>query len=222
MAKTDFNVLGRQSGKIGPVVGMVRKGIQMFRAYTNKYTEVKTEDALIRQVRFATLSGMATAFKPAVRLGFAKAVKGLQSPQNVFVKRNYAQVTATDPEAVEVEYGSIVVSQGNAAFVGFNTPSFAEEAEVSVAWSADTLPTGSAADKVYVFVYQPDTNTGVLSMPAARSTGSITIAVPALWSGMKVHVYGFAISAGVEDETGIIVAKGTPSPSTYVGTGNIA
>ncbi len=223
MARTDYNVLGRQSGKIGNVVGMVRKGVQLYRAYTNKYALKETEAARIIRARFALIGSMAASFKVATRIGLSKAVGPLQTPSNLFVKLNWGAVTATDPESVDVDYDAIKVSQGRCPWVSFNTPSFAEEAEVSVTFDTGNSVTGASADdKVYLFVYQPDTDMGVLSLPVARGTGSVTVALPAIWSGMKVHLYGFAVSAGSEDEMGVIIEKGTPSLSAYVGTGTVA
>ena len=108
------------------------------------------------------------------------------------------------------------MSEGRAPWVEFNTPSFAEESEVSVTFETDkTSPKMSDDDQVYLFVYQPDSNMGVLSMPVSRDTGTITVKVPSFWSGMRVYLYGFA--EGAHPET-----KGMTSPSTYVGNGSIA
>ena len=221
MANTDFNVLGRQSGKIGEVVGMVRKGHQLYRGYTSKVRVSQSLASQQARATFRQLTALARAFKAAARLGFAHSLGNtLRTTSNIFTMRNKGVVTATSPSSLTVDYGAILVSEGSCPWVEFGTPSFVEEAEVSVTFQTSSdMPGVSASDKVYLFVYQPDSNLGVLSLPVSRSTGSCTVAVPEIWSGMKVHVYGFAVSAGSTDET---VVAGTPSPSFYIGNGTIA
>ncbi len=221
MAKTSFNVLGRQSGKLGEIVGMVRNGHQLYRGYTRKVRVSNTLASQRVRARFRQLIALTRAFKAASRLGFSMSLGDtLRNTSNVFTMRNKGVVTATTPTSVTVDYGAIVVSEGSCPWVEFGTPSFVEEAEVTVTFQTSSdMPGVSVDDQVYLFVYQPDSNLGVLSIPVARSTGSCTVAVPEIWSGMKVHVYGFAVSAGATDGT---VPAGTPSPSFYIGNGTVA
>ena len=227
MANQDFNVLGNQRGKIGNVVGYVRKGKQCYRGYVAKVKQSKSEESLIAKARFAALGRLGVAFRGAVSRGFQRPLKSsTMTAVNIFVKKNKNTVTAIGPDSIDVDFGAIVVSQGNLPWVEFGTPRFDEEAEVSVTFATDSasLPGGSINDKVYLFVYQPDTNMGVMSLPASRSTGSITVAVPSIWSGMKVHLYGFAMNNEEhwDEQLQGTVPEGETSPSTYVGTGTIA
>lgn len=223
MAKTDFNVLGRQSGKIGNVVGLVRAGHQLYRAYTNKQTTKETEEQAKVRSHFSFLGSMALAFATAIRKGFKALTKGtLQTAENIFVKKNWGAVTVSDPESPSCDYGSLVIAQGRAPWPEFGTPSFVEEGEVSVTFSATGYAGQTENDKVYIFVYQPDTNTGILSNPTALSTGSLTVEVPTVWSGMKVHVYGFAVSAYNGEDPDLPLQAGDVSQSVYVGQGTLA
>jgi hypothetical protein len=90
---------------------------------------------------------------------------------------------------------------------------------VTVQFDAVAGVTNSGSDdKVYLFVYQPDTGQSVLSTPVKRSERSITVAVPSEWSGMRVHLYGFVVGATESKEMNTF---GMVSPTTYVGTGDI-
>jgi hypothetical protein len=72
----------------------------------------------------------------------------------------------------------------------------------------------SSAVTPLVFVFQPDTKSGVLSSAVLRSAGSVSISVPSGWSGMRIHAYGFAVGNGADN-------KGLNSPSAYLGSGTI-
>lgn len=217
MSKNFKGYMGDQIGKLGTAVGRKWKRKMIYSAYQGKVRNPRTEEQRTVRARFAQLGGMAASFLDATELGFAQyANRMAMTESDYFVKRNWHAVTATDPASVTVDYDSIVVSEGRTPWVEFGTPSFAEEAEVSVTFENGSRQSHvSPNDQVYLFVYQPDTDMGVLSLPAARSTGSITVAVPGSWSGMKVHIYGFA--EGAHEKT-----TGKTSMSTYVGTGTIA
>ena len=219
MANQDFNVLGNQRGKVGNVVGYMRKGKQCYRGYVAHVRQSKSEAVAINKARFATLGKLGMAFRGAVNRGYQRLLKGSgMTAVNIFVKKNKEAVTlaslGSDPT---VDYGALVVAEGNLPFVSFGAIDTSEESTVEVPFDTDsaTYPGATENDQVYLFVYQPDTDMGVLSMPVSRSTGSITVPVPSFWSGMKVHLYGFVMSAKGR-------TKGLTSASTYVGTGTIA
>lgn len=223
MSDTTFNVLGRQRGKIGPVVGYVRKGKQCYRAYNDKVAESKSEDLLMAKMRFAKLGKMALQFRGAVKRGYQRLLaSSTMSACNLFIKKNYEAVTvasvSSDPA---VDYGQIVIAEGNLPFVGFGAISTEEEATVEVTFdtASATYPGATENDQVYLFVYQPDTQMGIMSLPASRSAGSILVEVPAIWSGMKVHVYGFAVNPTDHWDENLLstIVKGEASNSTYIG-----
>lgn len=226
MANQDFNVLGMQRGKVGNVVGYVRKGKQCYRGYVSKVAQSKSETAMQAKAIFGYLGKIARAMRGAANRGFMKFVKSsTMSGSNIFMKENYAAVTASSPEEISVDYGAMIVSKGNLPEVAFKTPSFAEEAEVSVAFDSNNdMPGAADTDAVYIVVYQPDTMQCVVSAPSTRNAGSISTKVPARWSGMEVHVYGFVQNPEeryVEQLLGNM-PQYEASPSVYIGHGNIA
>ena len=64
----------------------------------------------------------------------------------------------------------------------------------------------SGNDEVYIYVYCPEREEGVLSAPAYRKTGRVSLELPDRWQGKTVHLYGFA----VDD-------RGEASETTYIG-----
>ena len=48
----------------------------------------------------------------------------------------------------------------------------------------------------------------------ARTEGSVDMRLPVSWTGMTVHVYGFAVGDGRDN-------SGLRCDSSYIGTGNV-
>lgn len=219
MAKLRGNLFGNFQGKLGLAYGRMVHGVNLGANMPTKrdkgynYTAAEKD----RMQRFKVLAELASCFQPANDLGLkakAKQIGPLVSPFDAFMKLNYEHVTVVGGEA-EVDYGSIVCSMGKMPAVAFGNASFAEPGRVSVSFATTADQPGTdALDKVYCLIYQPDTNQAILAPGVARTTGSVDVRVPSAWTGMTVHVYGFAIGEGNDN-------KGVSSDSSYIGTGNI-
>lgn len=227
MANQDFNVLGNQRGKVGNIVGYVRKGRQFYRGYTRKHSTSKSEAAAIARVRFTTLRRLGLAFRGAISRGFQHLLKNtLMSSSNIFMKKNKDAVTLTSVDSEpSIDYGAFIMSEGNLPEVYFSSPNFSEEAEVSVPFDDNIQTPGAAADdNVFIVVFQPDVMTAIVSKASSRSAGSISVTVPERWSGMEVHVYGFCVNNDDrwDEQLKATIPAGEASPSTYIGYGNIS
>ncbi len=217
MSKNFKGYLGDQIGKLGTAVGRKWKSKMVYSAYQGKVKNPKTEEQQLVRARFALLGALAASFLDATEIGLKASAKRYDyTESDHFVKRNWDAVTATTPDDVAVDFGALTVSEGRLTGVYFKTPSFSEEAAVSVAFESNVdVGKASANDEVYLYVYQPDTDRGVLSQTTSRNAGSISVDVPARWSGMEVHVYGFVIGGAAEN-------RGMSSDSEYIGHGTIA
>ena len=219
MAKLRGNLFGNFQGKLGLSYGRMVHGVNLGANMPTPRGKgyIYTASEKDRMERFKVLAQLASAFQGANDLGLkakAKQMGPLVSPFDAFMNLNSPAVSVVGGEA-EVDYGSIICSKGKMPIVAFGNASFAEPARVSVSFqtSADQ-PGTDALDKVYCLIYQPDTNQAIITPGAARTTGSVDQRVPTAWTGMTVHVYGFAIGGGEDN-------KGIACDSSYIGTGNI-
>ena len=227
MANQDFNVLGNQRGKVGNVVGFVRKGKQCYRGYVAHVSQSKSEALAIWKARFATLGKLGMAFRGAVNRGYQRLLKSSgMTAVNIFVKKNKEAVTLASLDSdPTVDYGALVVAEGNLPEVYFSSPNFEEEAEVSVPYDGNSQAPGAAADdNVFIVVYQPDVRAAVVSKASSRSAGSISVDVPGRWSGMEVHVYGFCVNDDDRWDEQLLatIPQGEASNTAYIGHGTIA
>ena len=204
-------------GRLGLNTASIVHGVNILKGLPASVRNPRTSAQMDNRERFKTLSQLAAAFIGASNLGLknkAKQYGPLVTICDAFMKANQGAISVMGGEA-EVDYGSLKCALGNLPQAGFGNASFAEPQRVTVTYSTSAdMPGSDAQDKVYMFIYQPDTKQGILSAPALRTTGSTDVRVPGSWTGLTVHVYGFAIGAGRDNQ-------GKISDSSYIGTGII-
>lgn len=221
MARYYKGILGVIIGKVGTVVGRRwRAGIHTLASLPAKNKTPKQPSAAqaLVQARFTVITELATAFLDAVKIGFhnLSMSKGM-TETNVFVKKNWDAILAASPDSVSVTFSEIACSKGALPGALFGAPGFDNPQQIAFTFDGnEDMPKADDDDLVNVFVYCPDTKTGLLATPVKRSVGNITITVPSYWNGMKVHCWGFVqgMKPGFNDNM--------VSDSTYLGSGNIS
>lgn len=239
-----FAGLVKFTGKTGDIVGAKgTKGDYIAKAYQPTVKNPQTVGQLTTRVKFLSATGLAKMFMDAN--GFANIAKSRRvSEFNVMTSKFFKQdslitftTTPTDMNATSnIEWPALIISEGELVYPNFNNPSFVEEAEVDVTW--DTTGLG-ATDMIRIVVVQPDSSQVVQDV-FAGDAGDGKVAVPEVWSGLRVNVYGFR--QGVDSATtratytslfnnNNVAAKATRrqintnsvySPSVYIGNGTVA
>lgn len=204
-------------GKVGTVVGSFWKGKPVMRAYKRQISDANSEAQQLVRTRFAAINSLAGAFHSAITLGFKEVAKRKKWTEgDIFVNLNWGCVHADTPGAATVDYTEMVLAKGNLPEAQFGAASFADPLSVEVAMTDSSDVIGAdPRDKVYLFVYSPEAGAGMLGDVKERADESIACTVPAYWNGHRVHVWGFAIGAGPDNE-------GVISNSHYLGSGSIS
>lgn len=225
MSKNVKGYMGIQVGKLGPAVGKIFRGKQVYAAYNSIVNNPKTKRQLgVRKV-FTAYVEMAKALYLTLLVGMKEAIKGTsRDVRNAFFHENYKRnvVTLTSGGELSVNYGDMIVSKGGLALVEFGNPDFDTAAQVTATFTTPEPAAGDGIiydedDLVYLCVYQPDTKKSALSEGVKRSSEHITCEVPAAWSGLRVHVYGFVVGKDDPD----YMYQNMPSDSAYLGSGDI-
>lgn len=231
MSKNANGYMGVQVGKLGPAVGFMWKGRNVYRAYNPFVKNPNTEKQQLHRAIFKTIADLSNRFAVAINHGYKqKANNEHTTTRGLFLKDNMPFVHANTVDSVTIDYADLIVARGSMHCPRFGTPQFDTPQHVDVSFNTDLLGCSTADDKIAVFVYCPDAKAGILSPLSGasmvkRSAGSVSVVVPAYWSGMKVYVWGFAI-AGVDEPTYIDDYGGWMYPqmasdSVYIGMGNI-
>ena len=217
MGKVQQGILDGFIGKVGTVVGAFWKGKPVMRAYKRQIHDLNSEAQQLVRTRFGAINALSGQFITAIRLGFNEVAQRERATEgNIFVHLNWNRVHSDTPGSATIDYEDLVVAQGNLPEVQFGAATFTNPLEVDVAINDDATIIGSdPADEAYVFVYSPQAKAGILSQPVLRVEESAEIRVPAYWNGHRVHLYGFAIGGGTDNQ-------GLISNSRYLGSGTIS
>ena len=198
-------------GKLGTAVGYMWKGkacVRSYRkeiAYPNTLGQQRERDWFVGMVRFASKAAS------ALKLGFGRcAAEHRMTEGNYFVRCNKQHFHTVDGR-MEVDYEQLKLSSGPAVDVYFKSPRFEEGETVVVDFEKNALPLhASGSDQVYVYVYAPSHESGILSAPVERRSKTMRMRLPEQWAGTEVHLYGFVVDR-----------DGRPSESTYIGVGRV-
>ena len=218
MGKIYQGIDGAVSGKVGQHVGRSWKGRPVLAIYQPNVANPNTSAQQIVRARMSKLGKLSSAFMVALNEGLQFTAKKLRiTNPNVFVSRNYSEVTAQSADDVTVNYSGLKVAEGNLPEVSFGQVNFGDAQHLQISCpitGGSDQPGADDNDDVYLCAYCPEKNQSVLGSPAKRSAASCAVNVPAAWDGMDVHVYGFAVSANK--------VRPTASATTYCGTGEVA
>lgn len=219
MSKNNKGYMGDQIGKLGPAVGRRWKGRQVYASYQKFVANPRTEAQQIIRARFKRAVELSKAYRFGYIIGLLEYANKMKFTEaNAFIKQNWSQISATTPDAVEVNYSGIKIAIGDLPEATYGAVDFGttNHLTIEVAVEGNVSPTALSEDKVYLFAYCPDLNQGCLGSPVLRSAAKVSVKVPSSWDGMEVHLYAFCIG-------GNRLSKyfGVCSRSAYCGTGEV-
>lgn len=102
------SINGKGSGKSGSKVYYVNHGVQVERAYTSQVSNPQTEAQVAQRARFKLISQVSAAIEPVIVI----PRKGIQSPRNLFVKKNMSYVYA-DGGSAQISYENLQITPGS-------------------------------------------------------------------------------------------------------------
>ncbi len=217
MAKINLGILDGFIGKVGNVVGSFWKGKAVMRGYTRSVHNPHTDAQEAVRKRFVAISKLSSALRGALLAGLGDYAREQQVTEcNSFVRLNFGAVTVDGSGVVSINYSALETAKGPLPKATFGQADFSTSQRVTVPFEGNSQSNGARGnDDIYLLVYSPDIDAAVLSTPARRSATEVVCEVPAGWTGLTVHVWGFATGA-----QGTAQQKQS-SDSAYIGTGEI-
>lgn len=238
MAKQRGPVASTFSGRVGNVVGAKLKGGEyVTRSYQPSVKNPNTLRQRVSRLRMSTAAKIAAGLAPAIQAGFGKAAGSTRMyPRNMFV-RDLVKYGANTPLHVEdetavIDYSALKVSEriGISTVPSVSAPTFETPGQVGMTVTAqpviDVLPAGKMG--IVVAVYGPTMEACAIDMVDAptEGTATVTVAVPASFSGETVHVYAFY--KWIPESGNDVATDAEPwkypaetGATVYVGTGNV-
>ena len=102
------SINGKGRGKSGNKVYYVNHGVQIEREYTSSVSNPSTAQQVTQRSRFKLQSQVSAALAPVIVI----PRQGIQSPRNLFVKRNNGYFYGS-PQGAQVSYENLQITAGN-------------------------------------------------------------------------------------------------------------
>lgn len=195
--------MGIQIGKLGPAVGVMWKGRNVYRSYNPFVKNPRTAGQIEQRAKFKELSGLARVFSPASNLGLAyKANSERIAQRSVFMKMN-KDVLAYDGQDVSINWNEIRCADGPVTAAIFGNPSFANgKITIPIANTMEGVGLALDDDSIYVLAV---INGGICSLVGETGRAgatSIEIEVPTAYlneTDPTAELYGFTMTTVTED-----------------------
>lgn len=196
MAKLNMGILGGFSGKVGTVVGYIRKGQPVIRALPQKSQVEPSEGQKSARMRFGALRRMIPAFVPAFNIGFRSQLDEKMVHCVAFSELWKLNVVGDAPECA-IDFSKVIVSKGRRPNLAAAEVKRDGKESALVTWAPKgNIPPADGTDEVRLVIYSEDETYVRVSDPVERSTGKLKMNIP---SG-KVHCWIMA-AAAKEKET---------------------
>ena len=102
-----YPIDGKGTGKLGGSVFVLNHGVQVKRVYSGTISNPSTDDQVSQRSRFKLASQVSAALAPVIVI----PRKGLQSPRNLFTKKNMGFFYGT-PQGAQVTYENLQITPG--------------------------------------------------------------------------------------------------------------
>jgi hypothetical protein len=217
MGKIKKGILGGVSGRVGSVVGGSWNGIDYVRSLPTGSNRSASALQLIQRERFRTVIRFLQPLNDIVSIGFNSYANGM-SAFNAAFSWNYHNALGGD-EAIgfSVDYEKARLSMGTLSPVVQPLLQASANATVALSWEDNSgLQNAQGSDTLYYVAVNPVTHETVFQLNAARrDAGSLTVSLPASWTGRTVHfLLGFVAMAPVSGSN----SRKNVSETTWAGS----
>ena len=235
MSKNAQGYMGIQVGKLGPAVGFMWKGKNVYRGYNPFAKDPKTGSQVAQRNKFKFLSKLARLLSPAINRGYDYNAKYESTTERGLFMRDNANLLAGTAEYADMNLTldeNLKLATGPMLDPMFGTPTYdAENKEINIPYSTNLLGCADEMDSIVVLAVNADEVTAenvdkLLPIIAFsnRSDGSIRVNLPdyLAQAGTKIALYGFAHASNTEaiyiEAYAGYMYPGMSSDSQFIGT----
>ena len=192
MAKIHQGIEGGFSGKVGPVIGYQWRGRWCMRARPRRVHNPQTEAQQAHRMVFRDMVRLAGRMRRALLVGLREEshAEGM-TECNLFVKMNKERFGGGT-----VDYGHLELSRGPVAPVALTETVVDADNVLHVRFEGNPLhQRAEAYDRVYVYLYCPALQEGLLPAHVFRRTKKLDVALPDEWVGEQWYLYAIVLDA---------------------------
>lgn len=196
MATLTGNILEGTTGRLGQVVIYRRMGTWCVRRHVEHIRDAKSEAQLRCRSRFAAMIRTASHMADALATGLRSTARAMgMLDSNLFLRLNNGCFSSTDDGGCAVDYRGLQLSAGPVAPVRFTSARIEDGLFDGRFERLGGAGRSNATDRVQVYVYCPDLECGVLSLPVYRMDRRVRFVLPDTMQGREVHCYAFCTAS---------------------------
>lgn len=196
MGTYNKGILGAFSGKVGPVVGATWRGKDVMRSLPKKGNRVASATQVLQREKFIMATAFLTPLNSIISRYFGNNT-GDKTRRNQAMSYHMREaIQYVEPDMIW-DFSKVQISRGD--LLGLNSLNAAAGTgqDITLSWT-DNSGQGAAlaSDKLVVVVYEETSKSSYYMLPAGtRNQGSSTVALPAYFSGLSVHVWVAVVAA---------------------------
>lgn len=188
MGTYNKGILGPFSGKVGTVIGVTWRGMDIMRSLPKKGNHTPTTIQLLQREKFSFVTDFLTPINPVLSR-FYGANSGSKTRLNNAMSYHLKEaIDYVDPDFV-ILFNKVQISKGD--LLGMQNPGVSASGsnQIKYTWE-DNSNQGEAkpTDRLVVVVFEPVSSLFYYILNAGvRSDTSATITLPTIFSGLTVH-----------------------------------
>lgn len=216
MATFKKGILDGFNGRVGNVVGSTWKGKSVMKIRPATVTNPNTERQQIQRARFGMVGRFIQAHRNLIRIGFRAYSKDITT-SNAAMSYNLSNAVAGEFPDISIDFSKAALSKGSLASVEGVSVVSESASTATLNWSDNSQESNaSVSDQLMVSFYEKTTNS-VVYFPgcATRQQSTVTLNLPAKWSGQTIEVLLFLVSL---DGKSMPSDPGTVSNTVYAGS----
>ena len=209
-------ILGGFRGRVGNVIGSTWKGQDVMKIRPASVFNPNTERQQEQRAKFGLVGRFNQAHLNLIRIGFRAYTKNMTAV-NAAMSYNMANaVTGTFPN-LDIDFGKVMISMGTLAPVNVVSALSEASASVTLGWTSNLQSAnGRDSDQVIASLYDKQTGEVASFLAcASRQEESVSLSLPANWSGRAAEVFVFLISL---EGTGLAASRESVSNTAYGGS----
>lgn len=191
MGKSFQGAWGNFTGKIGNIVGRIRRGEQTLSIYQRNVNQPNTQSQMVQRKRFSLIVGFVTTLGAWLDT-FGKAIAQIgQTGYNAIMSNMMRNdpYTGSYPN-ISLDYTKLSLSRGQLALPPFLTANV-DGQDIVLNWTDDSgIGNAKAEDLVCVAVYDVVKGKSIVFMDSAkRSDSAATVTIPSVFNSDTLQVY---------------------------------
>jgi hypothetical protein len=190
MGEIRLGMIGPVSGKVGPVVGVIRNGKNHLRAKPGKRSGQPSDKQMDQQVRFSVVAEFLRPIRNLLTLGYTNLTKGVSARQQAQAYTLETAVTGTYPD-YEVDPSQVYIAAGVLDNVDNPQAGAIPGGTINFSWMDNSSYDigAEATDRALLVAYNVEAGRCMFtSGTALRSAGAATLVAPH-FAGQTVHTW---------------------------------